>query len=105
MAFTQISSLESNKLVATNETGDLMSFENGVNGQLLTTNGSGNLEWQTIEIPQASEIFWERTGENTYLKNETDKLGIGTSSPNKSITVRTTKDFATLRLYTYRACS
>jgi len=106
--YSQINSLDGSKLVATDTQGNLTSFENGTSQQYLSTNNNGQLEWQTIEIPQASETFWERTGNKTYLKSSNDNVGIGTSNPQNSLHIF--KDFgnshiqihpASLRLENY----
>ena len=33
----------------------------------------------------SGEDLWDRTGTNTYLKNTTDDVGIGTTSPNRPL--------------------
>ncbi len=83
-AYTQINSLAANKLVTTNGTGNLISFSYGASEQVLTTNGSGDLQWQTIDL-ETPEMFWERTGNKTHLKNRNDNVGIGTKNPKQSL--------------------
>ncbi len=46
----------------------------------------------------AVEDLWDRTGTNTYLKNSGDKVGIGTSSPDKELEVSNATGAATIRL-------
>ncbi len=51
---------------------------------MLTTNGSGDLEWQTIDM-ETPETFWVRAGNRTHLKNSNDNVGIGKNNPKHSL--------------------
>jgi hypothetical protein len=52
----------------------------GANGQVLTSDGSGNTSWAT---PAASQ--WTTSGSNIYFN--TGNIGIGTTSPGSKLTI------------------
>ncbi len=102
-AYTQINSLAANKLVTTNGIGGLTSFSYGASEQVLTTNGSGNLQWKTVEL-ETPETFWERTGNRIHLKNNNDNVGIGTDRPQQNLHIlkKITNDFIKIKPATIR---
>ncbi|MCB9360449.1 MAG: hypothetical protein H6587_07690 [Flavobacteriales bacterium] len=51
---------------------------NGFLGQVLTTNASGNAEWQT---PATTATYWDGSAGAIYPTTLTDNVGIGTSTP------------------------
>ena len=55
----------------------------GSNGQVLTSNGS-TVSWAT---PTSSSGGWTNGGTNVYLSTSTDKVGIGTTSPQTTLEI------------------
>lgn len=49
----------------------------GTSGQVLTSDGTGNVTWQNA----SGSSLWTNSGSNTYLSTGT-RLGVGTTSPN-----------------------
>lgn len=56
-----------------------------VSGHVLTSDALGNASWQTITAPAAA---WTSTLGTTILVNSTDKVGIGTNTPNASLDIK-----------------
>lgn len=58
--------------------------DDGSYGQLMSTDGAGQLSWTTINIPEAG---WSDDGSVVRLNTSGDSVGIGTSTPTEKLDV------------------
>jgi len=56
----------------------------GSSGQVLTTDGTGNLSWTTIS---GGESYWVLSGNYLYTSSTAWNVGIGTTTPSSKLTV------------------
>ena len=79
-----------------NSTGNIVLLNNvitsfpstqGAAGSVMTNNGSGTLTWGS---PSGTGTlgYWTRTGTNLYNTNQSDNVGIGTTSPVYNVDIR-----------------